>query len=310
MRLFKVITIIMVMFFTFLVLPGRQTKAQEKSADTTAISTLEPIVSEENPVTTDPNKNEAVKDNMLEVANEEVVAEIKVVHNGDEKILLNFKNATLATILEYLSEVAGLVVVMDVEIDGRMTVISRQPMTVQEAISLINSILIEREYAAIRMGRTLKIVPLEEAKKMNIPVRQGGNPEEVVPSDEIVTHVIPIRYAKAESLQAQLSVLLPTYANITANVETNTLVITDTTANIRRMIEIVNAVEPLGRIRECPLGLAAHGVRLCPLHKRLDNALAMVEDAFRQTTLAEILAEPTRSRPLCDFPSHKIALKT
>jgi Rrf2 family protein len=69
------------------------------------------------------------------------------------------------------------------------------------------------------------------------------------------------------------------------------------------ILEVVNAVEPIGRIRKCPLGLTAHGVRLCPLHKRLDNALAMVEDVFRQTTLAELLAEPTRSRPHCGFPS-------
>src|SRR5476651_2061023 len=61
------------------------------------------------------------------------------------------------------------------------------------------------------------------------------------------------------------------------------------------ILGVVNAVEPIGRIRECPLGLTAHGVRLCPLHKRLDNALALVEKAFRQTTLAEILAEPSKS---------------
>ncbi len=69
------------------------------------------------------------------------------------------------------------------------------------------------------------------------------------------------------------------------------------------ILEVVNAVEPIGRIRTCPLGLTAHGVRLCPLHKRLDGALAMVEEAFKQTTLAEILAEPTTSRPLCEFPT-------
>jgi Rrf2 family protein len=68
------------------------------------------------------------------------------------------------------------------------------------------------------------------------------------------------------------------------------------------ILEVVNAVDPLQRIQSCPLELAAHGVRLCPLHKRVDNALAMVEDAFRSTTLAEILAEPTESIPLCDFP--------
>jgi Rrf2 family protein len=69
------------------------------------------------------------------------------------------------------------------------------------------------------------------------------------------------------------------------------------------LLEVVNAVDPIRRIKECPLGLASHGVRLCPLHKRLDAALASVEDAFRRTTLAEILAEPTGSVPLCDFPA-------
>ena len=68
------------------------------------------------------------------------------------------------------------------------------------------------------------------------------------------------------------------------------------------ILEVVNAVEPIGRIRTCPLGLTAHGMRLCPLHRRLDNALALVENAFRRTTLAEVLAEPTTSVPLCPFP--------
>lgn len=68
------------------------------------------------------------------------------------------------------------------------------------------------------------------------------------------------------------------------------------------ILEIVNAVDPIQRIKSCPLELSAHGVRLCPLHKRLDASLEMVEKAFQQTTLAEILAEPTDSVPLCDFP--------
>jgi len=73
------------------------------------------------------------------------------------------------------------------------------------------------------------------------------------------------------------------------------------------ILEVVNAVEPIGRIQTCPLGLAAHGVRLCPLHRRVDEALALVEDAFRRTTLAEVLAEPTTSVPLCDFPTVHVA---
>jgi Rrf2 family protein len=69
------------------------------------------------------------------------------------------------------------------------------------------------------------------------------------------------------------------------------------------ILEVVNAVDPIRRITTCPLGLAAHGVRLCPLHRRMDDALALVEEAFRKTTLAEVIAEPSASRPLCNFPS-------
>jgi Rrf2 family nitric oxide-sensitive transcriptional repressor len=69
------------------------------------------------------------------------------------------------------------------------------------------------------------------------------------------------------------------------------------------ILEIVSAVDPIQRITTCPLGLAAHGTRLCPLHRRLDDALAEMERAFADSTLAEILAEPTRSVPLCAFPA-------
>lgn len=67
------------------------------------------------------------------------------------------------------------------------------------------------------------------------------------------------------------------------------------------ILNVVNAVDPINRIETCPLDLASHGVRLCPLHKRLDAALAAVEHAFSQTTLAEVLAEPDSSSPLCEF---------
>ena len=69
------------------------------------------------------------------------------------------------------------------------------------------------------------------------------------------------------------------------------------------ILEVVEAVEPIVRIETCPLGLKSHGKHLCPLHRRMDDALAMVQSAFQKTTLAEILAEPSSSTPLCDVPS-------
>ena len=68
------------------------------------------------------------------------------------------------------------------------------------------------------------------------------------------------------------------------------------------ILEIVQSVDPIQRITSCPLGLASHGTHLCPLHRRLDNALEAMEKAFSTTTLAEVLAEPSSSVPLCDFP--------
>jgi Rrf2 family nitric oxide-sensitive transcriptional repressor len=65
--------------------------------------------------------------------------------------------------------------------------------------------------------------------------------------------------------------------------------------------DVIEAVDPIQRIRTCPLGLKAH-VKLCPLHRRLDDALALVENAFRESTVGDLLREPTTSKPLCDFP--------
>ena len=64
--------------------------------------------------------------------------------------------------------------------------------------------------------------------------------------------------------------------------------------------EVAQAVEPFQRIRECPLGISSHGASLCPLHARLDSAMAMVEQSFRETTVAELLARPGSVTPLCE----------
>ncbi len=66
------------------------------------------------------------------------------------------------------------------------------------------------------------------------------------------------------------------------------------------ILDVVNAVDPIQRIATCPLDLKSHGTRLCPLHRRIDNAMAEVEKAFRDTTLAEILGESGEPTPLCE----------
>lgn len=64
------------------------------------------------------------------------------------------------------------------------------------------------------------------------------------------------------------------------------------------ILDVVNAVDPIERIDRCPLELKTHGVHLCALHRRMDNAIGGMEDAFRATTLAELLSDPNPSIPL------------
>ena len=65
------------------------------------------------------------------------------------------------------------------------------------------------------------------------------------------------------------------------------------------ILDIVKVVEPIKRIKSCPLSLKAHSRALCPLHKRLDDAMATIEASFAATSLADLLVT-TGSRPLCE----------
>jgi Rrf2 family protein len=68
-----------------------------------------------------------------------------------------------------------------------------------------------------------------------------------------------------------------------------------------RVLDVVNAVDPIHRIVTCPLGIESHGAELCALHKRLDEAIAYIQEAFSNSTIADLLAEPSPSQPLCEI---------
>lgn len=65
------------------------------------------------------------------------------------------------------------------------------------------------------------------------------------------------------------------------------------------ILDVVNAVAPLERIRHCPLGLTSH-TRLCPLHKELDRVYAASEKALGSVTIAQLLRSTSSIVPLCE----------
>jgi Rrf2 family protein len=78
-------------------------------------------------------------------------------------------------------------------------------------------------------------------------------------------------------------------------------------ATLISVYDVVSAISPLPRIQSCPLGLASHGTKLCPLHRRLDDAVAMVEKAFRDSTIADLLNEKAASIPLVELATDPAA---
>jgi general secretion pathway protein D len=162
---------------------------------------------------------------------------------GDKSLRLNFRGVPLDMVLNYLSEAAGFIIILESELKGKVDVWSNQPVSKEEALELLNTVLQKNGYAALRNDRFLTIVNRDDAKKRDIPVKSSSNPDDIPKNDEVVTRIIPVRYISAVPLVRDLEPLLPTQATMTANEGGNALVITDTERNIRRMAEIVRALD-------------------------------------------------------------------
>ena len=172
------------------------------------------------------------------------VTAVPAADAGDTNGLrMNFRNAPLDQVLEYLSEAAGFQIVLDTTISGNVTVISSHPMTRDEAVDLLNSVLNKNGYAAIRSDPFLTIVSKTDAKTRDIPVKTGNNPVAIPKNDEIVTQIIPISYVEAKQLVTDLSSFVSPQATIVANEAGNSIVVTDTQSNIRHLAEIIRAID-------------------------------------------------------------------
>ena len=182
---------------------------------------------------------------------------------GEKGLRLNFRGVPLEMVLNYLSDAAGFIIDMETSVKGNVDVWSNQPLNKDEAIELLNTVLNQNGYAAIRNDRILKIVDRKVAKQRNIPVVPTiptNGPAAMPISDEMVTQIIPIRYANATQMIKDLQQLLPDYATLTANESANALVLTDTQSDARRMVEIVRALDTsissISAVRVFPLKFA------------------------------------------------------
>ncbi len=158
-------------------------------------------------------------------------------------ISFNFKDADISAVLDYLATNAKFVVVPIVPVTGRVTMLSPTPITPEQAVVYLNSALKADGFIAIQMGNELKIDTLANAKKANIPVRFGEDPDQIEDTDQLITQVIPVRNVDAVKLKTDLAPMVSTDADLTANAASNTLIITDTSTNVRRVVSIIAGMD-------------------------------------------------------------------
>ena len=172
-----------------------------------------------------------------------LVKTTSLAQSNDAEIKFNFRGAEIETVLNYLSEAAGFIIVLETDVQGEINAWSNNPITTDEAVDLLDTLLADKGYAVVRNNRILKIVDQEDAKKYNLPVKKGADPKQIPTNDSMVTQIIPVRYADATQLIQDLEPLLPSDATLTANQSSNALVLTDRQASIHRMAEIITALD-------------------------------------------------------------------
>ena len=160
-----------------------------------------------------------------------------------KRISMRFKDASLDHVLEFLSEVTGYTIVKSADLDVRVTIISPDNMPVDAAFSVLNSILAIKGYTSIVNGQSAKIVPLEGVKLEATPIQVGSDPDAIKSEDTIVTQVMPLASADATQLVKDLKDFVPQYGVMTAYGRSNTLIITASSANIKRLAQIVKQLD-------------------------------------------------------------------
>lgn len=165
--------------------------------------------------------------------------------NGASTLRLNFRNAPLSLVLDYLSDAAGFVISANSKVDlkGAITVWSNQPVDRTEAIRLLNAALTSSGYAATVEGNLLNIYVVDATNTEIIAGVPGNSYTNIPPTKDLVTQIVYVNNVEANQLIQTLQPLMPTGTSMTPNQGANAIVITDTKANIRRMVQLVKALD-------------------------------------------------------------------
>ena len=158
--------------------------------------------------------------------------------------MLNFDNADIETVIHAASEIVGFNYVIGPGVSGKKVTVQTSGRIPQEDVfGVLLAILEVHGVTAVRSGNLYKIVPIEGARERAVPTIVGGTPDASRTGDEVVTQIVPIRFAPVNDLGTLLRPLISSKGTLIANRETGVLIITDSASNIARLLDIIRLVD-------------------------------------------------------------------
>lgn len=157
-----------------------------------------------------------------------------------QEFSLNLKDVDIRALIETVADATGKNFVVDPRITGNITVVTSTPMRAAQVYDVFLSILKVHGYSAVANGNIVKIVP-------NTSAKQDGEPGELradLPNgDEQQTRIVQVQHVDANQLVQTLMPLMPQYAFMAAVPESNTVIISDTAANVARVEMMIRQVD-------------------------------------------------------------------
>lgn len=161
----------------------------------------------------------------------------------EARLTFTFRRASIHSFLGYLSREAGFTFIEEAPVTGDITAIAEQPITRDQALEVLRGWLLPKQRTIVRTADVVRIVTLDEARRRGLPVKIGADPATIADSEELITQVMPVKYVRAEDVQRELAQLLSDKGQMMKEATSNALVITDTSASIRRFAEVLAALD-------------------------------------------------------------------
>jgi general secretion pathway protein D len=155
-------------------------------------------------------------------------------------VTVNFVNADIDAVSRAMAAMIGRQILVDPRVKGTITLYSEEPQSVAEAYQSFQTALRGLGFAIVESGGLLKLVPEADAKLQTGTVSIGNVG---VHGDQVITQIFQLRYENPNSLVAVLRPLISANNTINANPTSNSLVITDYADNLKRIAQIIAALD-------------------------------------------------------------------